>query len=72
LRATVEEYIFHLLKYTMQWFKKNKKQMEGGNWMGKGMGRGIRWFRFRCGEGKMNGQMAMRMNGNLQLMGLLQ
>ena len=34
------------------------------------MGRGMRGFGIRCGSDKRDGQMAMRMNGKLQLMGV--
>lgn len=34
------------------------------------MEKGMRGFRIRCGKGQENSQMDMRMNGNLQLVGV--
>lgn len=44
-----------------------KWQMEGRNWMGEGMGRGIEEFRIAHEEvqKQMATYLAMRMNGNL-------
>ena len=42
--------------------------MKGGNWAGKGMGQGMGCSGSGVERDKRAGQMAMRMNGNLQLM----
>jgi hypothetical protein len=39
-------------------------------WEGGGLGRGMRDLESYVGRDKKDGQMAMRMNGNLQLMGV--
>ena len=41
--------------------------MEGGMWVGDGMGRGMGVLRIRFGLDRRDGQMVMRMNRNLQL-----
>ena len=41
--------------------------MEGGNWVEDGMGMGMGRLRIRLEFNRRDGQMAIRMNGNLQL-----
>jgi hypothetical protein len=43
--------------------------MEGGNWEGDMMQRGMGSSGSGVGKDRWNGYMAMKMNGNLQLMG---
>lgn len=43
---------------------------DGGNWVGKGIGRGMGGSELGVEKGRRDGQMAMRMNGNLQLVGV--
>jgi adenosyl cobinamide kinase/adenosyl cobinamide phosphate guanylyltransferase len=33
----------------------HRKQREGENWVEEGMGRGMSWYRIRCGEGQERG-----------------
>lgn len=57
-------------KFTLS---RNGRKVDGGREQGKRGDEernGGGGFRNRCGEDKMDGQMAMRMNGNLQLMGV--
>jgi hypothetical protein len=44
--------------------------MERGNWMREGMWKALRWSRIRCERDRRDGKMAMKMNGNLYLMGV--
>ena len=47
-----------------------KRQMEKGNWAGKGVGMGMAGFRTRCGEGQVRWPDAIRMNRTVQLSGV--
>jgi hypothetical protein len=44
--------------------------MKGGNWVREEMGRGKLFSRSGMGRDSKDGQIDMRMNGNLQLVGV--